>query len=64
MNNSILLIKFKTTPVNMVVIQVYFLTPNSDDKEVEQVYDSLELLRITQDNDNVIIVGDFYAVVR
>ncbi|XP_025414188.1 craniofacial development protein 2-like [Sipha flava] len=48
----------------MIVIQVYFPTSNSEDDEIEQVNDLLdELLGITRDNDNVIIMGDFNAVV-
>ncbi|XP_050424191.1 craniofacial development protein 2-like [Adelges cooleyi] len=60
-NDTILLIKLKTSTVNMIVIQVYFPTSNSED-EMEQVYDSLdELLGITRDSDNVIIMSDFNA---
>jgi len=62
-NDRILLIQLKTSAVNMIVIPLYFPTSNSEDDEIEQVYDSLdELLGITRDNDNVIIMGDFNAV--
>jgi len=63
-NDRILLIKLKISTVNMIVIQVYLPTSNSEDDEIELVYDSLdELLGISRDSDNVIIVGDFNAVV-
>jgi len=63
-NDRISLIKLKTSTVNMIVIQVYFPTSNSEDDEIEQVYDSLdELLGTNQDSDNVIIMADFIAVV-
>lgn len=63
-NDRILLIQLKTFTVNMIVIQVYFPTSNSEDDEIDQVYDLLdELLGITRDNDNVIIMGDINAVV-
>jgi hypothetical protein len=48
----------------MIVNQIYFPTSNSEDDEIEQVYDSLdELLGISRNSDNVIIIGDFNAVV-
>lgn len=63
-NDRILLIKLKTSTVNMIVIQVYFPSLNSENNEIVQVYDSLDgLLEITWDGDNVIILDDFNAVV-
>ncbi|XP_008184879.1 craniofacial development protein 2-like [Acyrthosiphon pisum] len=59
-NDRILFIKLKTSTVNMIVIP----TSNSEDDEIERMYDSLdELLGISRDSDNVIIMGDFNAVV-
>lgn len=40
------------------------LISNSEDDEIKQVYDFLdELLDITRDSDNIIIMGDFNTVV-
>jgi len=63
-NHRLLLTKIKTPLVNMIVIQIYFPTSNSEDDEIEQKYDFIEeLLGIIEDSDNVIIMGDFNAVV-
>jgi len=64
-NDRLLLIKIKIPPVNMIVYSGILPTSNSEDVETEQMYDSIEeLLRITQDSDNVIFMGDFNAVVE
>lgn len=39
-NDRILRIKLKTSTINMIVIQICFPTLNSEDHEIEQVYDS------------------------
>lgn len=43
-NDRILIVGMKTSPVNLTTIQVYFLTSNSDEEEIEQMYNILEML--------------------
>lgn len=63
-NDRILIIRIKSAPVNSTIIQVYFPTSNSDEEEIEQMYNILEEhIENIQHNDNLIIMGDFNAVV-
>jgi len=63
-NDRILIVRIKTAPVNSTIIQVYFLTSNSEGKLIEQMYNILEeLIEYTNDKDNLVIMGDFNAVV-
>ncbi|XP_025414509.1 craniofacial development protein 2-like [Sipha flava] len=64
-NNRILIVRIKTAPVNSTIIQVYFLTSNSDEEEIEQMYNILEeLIERIHHKDNLIIMGDFIAMVE
>lgn len=63
-NDRILIVRIKTAPVNLTIIQVYFPTSNSDEEEIEQMYNILEeLIERIHHKDNLIILGDFNAVV-
>lgn len=56
-NDIILIIRIKSAPVNSTIIQVYFLTSNSDE-EIEQMYNILEEhVENIHHNDNPIIMG-------
>lgn len=58
------MIKIYAEPTDIYVIQVYFPTSNSDDEEVENIYEQLEdLLKITEEKSNLFIIGDFNASV-
>ena len=47
---------------NMTVIQVYALTSNAEEAEVEQFYEDLqELLELTPKKDVLFIIGDWNA---
>uniref|UniRef100_A0A8D8U352 Craniofacial development protein 2 n=1 Tax=Cacopsylla melanoneura TaxID=428564 RepID=A0A8D8U352_9HEMI len=63
-NDRILMIKIEAEPTNLYVIQVYFPTSKYKDEVVETVYEQLEeLLILTEDKSNVILMGDFNASV-
>lgn len=50
---------------HIYVIQVYFLTSNRSDKEIDGMYSKLEeLLNLTEEKSNVIIQGDFNSSVE
>ena len=49
---------------NIMVIQVYTLTSNAEEAEVEQFYEDLkDLLELTPKNDVLFIIGDWNAKV-
>lgn len=63
-NDRILIVRINTAPVNSTIIQVYFSTSNSDEKEIEQMYNILEeLIEHMHHKDNLIIMRDFNFVV-
>uniref|UniRef100_A0A2S2PWI5 Craniofacial development protein 2 n=1 Tax=Sipha flava TaxID=143950 RepID=A0A2S2PWI5_9HEMI len=58
------MVRIKTAPVNSITIQVYFPTSNSDEEEIEQIYNILEeLIECIHHKNNLIIMGNFNAVV-
>ena len=58
-------IHFQGKPFNIRVIQVYALTSNAEEAEVEWVYEDLQdLLEITPQKDVLFIIGDWNAKVR
>ena len=57
-------VHFQGKPFNITVIQVYALTTNAEEVEVEQFYDDLQdLLELTQKKDVLFITGDWNAKV-
>ena len=55
---------FPSKPFNTTVIQVYALTSNAEEAEVEQFYEYLQdLLEITPQKDVLFIIGDWNAKV-
>ena len=57
-------IHFQGKPFNIMVIQVYALTSNTEEAEVEQFYEDLqELLELTPQKDVLFIIGDWNAKV-
>ncbi|XP_050439147.1 craniofacial development protein 2-like [Adelges cooleyi] len=64
LNDRILVVKIHAQPTNIYIIQVYFPTTNSQDVEIEEMYEQIEvLMKLTDDKANVIIMGDFNASV-
>ena len=56
---------FQGKPLNITVIQVYALTSNAEEAEVEWFYEDLEdLLELTPKKDVFFIIGDWNAKVK
>ena len=57
-------VHFQSKPFNITVIQVYALTSNAEEAEVESFYEELQdLLELTPKKDVVFIIGDWNAKV-
>ena len=57
-------VHFQGKPFNITVIQVYALTSNAEEAEVEQFYEDLQdLLELTPPKDVLFIIGDWNAKV-
>ena len=55
---------FQGKPFNIIVIQVYALTSNAEEADVEQFYEDLQdLLELTPQKDVLFIIGDWNAKV-
>ena len=55
-------VHFQDKPFNITVIQVYFLTTNVEEAEVERFYEDLQdLLKPTPKRDVLFIIGDWNA---
>ena len=51
---------FQGKPFNITVFQVYALTSNSEEAEVDPFYEDLEdLLKLTPKKDVLLIIGDW-----
>ena len=51
-------------PLNITVIQVYALTSNAAEAEVERLYEDIQdLLELTSKKDVLLIIGDWNAKV-
>ena len=57
-------VRFPGKPFNITVIQVYALTSNTEEAEVQQFYEDLQdLLELTPKKDVLFIIGDWNAKV-
>ena len=57
-------VHFQDKPFNITVIQVYALTSNAEEAEVEEFYEDLQdLLELTPRKDVLLITGDWSAKV-
>ena len=53
-------VRFHSKPFNITVMQVYALTSNAEEAEVEWFYEDLEdLLELTPKKDILLIIGDW-----
>ena len=53
-------VRFQRKPFNITVIQVYALTSNAEDTEVERFYEDLQdLLELTPKKDALFIIRDW-----
>ena len=58
-------VRFQGKPFNITVIQVYALTNNPEEAEVEWFYEDLQdLLEVTPKKDVLFIIGDWNAKIR
>ena len=63
-NGRMISVCFQGKPFNIMVIQAYALTSNSEEAEVEQFYEDLQdLLELTPKKDVLFIIGDWNAKV-
>ena len=63
-NGRMISVHFQGKPFNITVIQVYALTNNAEEAEVEQFYEDLQdLLELTPKEDVLFIIGDWDAKV-
>ena len=59
-----ILVHFQGKPFNIIVIQVYALTTNAEEAEVERFYEDLQdLLELRPKKDVLFIIGDWNAKV-
>ena len=57
-------VRFQGKPFSITVIQVYALTSNAEEAEVEQLYEDIQdLLELTLKKDVLFIIGDWNAKV-
>ena len=64
-NDRMISVRFQGKPFNITVIQVYALTSNAEEAEVEWFYEDLQdLLELTSKKDVLFIIGDWNAKVR
>ena len=64
-NDRMISVCLQGKPFNITVIQVYALTGNAEEAEVEQFYEDLQdLLELTPKKDVLFIIGDWNAKVR
>ena len=63
-NDRMISVRFQGKPFNIMVIQAYAPTSNTEEAEVEQFYDDLQdLLELTPQKDVLFITGDWNAKV-
>ena len=57
-NDRMISVCFQGKPFNIMVIQVYALTSNAEEAEVEWFYEDLQDLELTPQKDVLFIIGD------
>ena len=58
-------VRFQGKAFNITVIQVYALTSNAEEADVEQIYEDLQgLLELTPKKDILFIIGDWNAKIE
>ena len=63
-SDRVLYVRIRAAPFNISLIEVYALTTEATDKEVEEFYDQIRtVLEISQSQDIVFVAGDFNAKV-
>ena len=63
-NERMISVRFQSKPFNITVIQVYALTSNAEESEVERFYEDLQdVIEVTPKTDVPFIIGDWNAKV-
>ena len=62
-NDRMISVRFQGKPFNIMVIQVYALTSNAEEAEVEWLYEELQDLELTSKKDVLFLIGDWNAKV-
>ena len=63
-NDRMISVCLQGKPFNIIVIQMYVLTSNTEEAEVERFYEDLQdLIELTSKKDVLIIIGDWNAKV-
>ena len=63
-NDRMISVRFQGKPFNITIVQVYTSTSNSEEAEVERIYEDLQdLSELTPKKDVLFIVGDWNAKV-
>ena len=63
-NDRMISVHFQGKPFNITIIQIYALTSNAEEAEIEQLYEDLQdLLELTPKKDVLFIIGDWNAKV-
>src|SRR5574337_1186302 len=63
-NNRMISVRFQGKPFNIMVIQAYAPTSNTEEAEFERFYEDLQdLLELTHQKDVLFIIGDWSAKV-
>ena len=61
-NDRMISVRFQGKPFKVIATQVYALTSNTEEAEVEQFYEDLQdLLELTPQKDVLFIIGDWNA---
>ena len=61
-NDRMISVRLQGKPFNITVIQVYALTSNTEEAEVEWFYEDLQdLLKLTLQKDVLFIIGEWNA---
>lgn len=63
-SDRITAVKIRSHPVDTLIVQTYMPTGSYDDEEVETIYNDLDsILDVAKEKENLIVMGDFNAVV-
>ncbi|CAI6352699.1 unnamed protein product [Macrosiphum euphorbiae] len=63
-NERIIAIKIETKPVDTFILQVYMQTSTHKDEEIEEIYEQInEVIEMTNEKTNLIVLGDWNAIV-
>lgn len=63
-SDRVMLVKIEAEPRDIVAVQVYMPTSASDDEKVDEVYEQInDLIEAEKDNDYLVLMGDWNAVI-